>query len=132
MAKAIRILVVDDEAAIRRAVSRILERYEYDVLLAATGNEACALLESNTVDIILLDLHMPGMSGATLYHVIATQWPVLAKRVIVLSGDLDARSHESWLQLNRLSVVYKPFQIHELIEAIKRVLPAPAREANGH
>ena len=127
-----RILVVDDEAAIRRAVQRVLERHQFDVLLAASGTEACALLEGHTVDVVLLDLHMPGMSGATLFHVIATQWPVLASRVVVMSGDVDAGSQESWLSLNRLPLVLKPFQIHELLEVIESVVPERLREANGH
>ena len=127
-----RVLVVDDEAAIRRAVRRILERRDYEVFLASGGDEACQVLDSHTIDVILLDLHMPGMSGATLFHVIATQWPVMASRVIVMSGDDDARARESWLALNRLPMVPKPFQIKELLEAVERMLPRPAREANGH
>lgn len=127
-----RILVVDDEAAIRRAVLRVLERHHYEVLLAASGDEACALLEGHTVDVVLLDLHMPGMSGATLFHVIATQWPVLANRVVVMSGDTDAGSHESWLALNRLPLVSKPFQLHELLAVIESVIPKRLREVNGH
>ncbi len=127
-----RILVVDDEAAIGRAVLRVLERHHYEVLLAASGDEACALLEGHTVDVVLLDLHMPGMSGATLFHVIATQWPVLANRVVVMSGDTDAGSHESWLALNRLPLVSKPFQIHELLAVIESVIPKRLREVNGH
>ncbi len=127
-----RILVVDDEASIRRAVQRVLERHHFEVLLAGSGDEACALLEGHTVDVILLDLHMPGMSGATLFHVIATQWPVLANRVVVMSGDVDACSDESWLALNRLPLVLKPFLIHELLEVVENVLPKRLREANGH
>lgn len=127
-----RILVVDDEAAIRRTVQRVLERHHFEVLLAASGEEACALLEGHTVDVVLIDLHMPGMSGATLFHVIATQWPVLANRVVVMTGDVDARSDESWLALNRLPLVLKPFQIHELIKVVESVIPQHLHEANGH
>ena len=127
-----RILVVDDEAAIRRAVQRVLERHDYEVFLASGGDEACQLLESHAVDVILLDLHMPGMSGATLFHVIATQWPVMASRVIVMSGDIDAQARDSWLALNRLPLVLKPFEIHELLEVVERVLPRRWREVNGH
>ena len=96
------------------------------------GDEACQVLDSHTIDVILLYLHMPGMSGATLFHVIATQWPVMASRVIVMSGDDEARARESWLTLNRLPMVPKPFQIKELLEAVERMLPRRAREANGH
>lgn len=75
---------------------------------------------------------MPGMSGATLFHVIATQWPVMASRVVVMSGDVDAQARESWLALNRLPLLLKPFQIHELLAVVERVLPRRWHEANGH
>lgn len=127
-----RVLIVDDEAAIRRATQRVLERHDFEVLLAGGGAEACELLEEHTVDVVLIDLNMPGMSGATLYHVIATQWPVLANRVVVMSGDSHMESHEAWLSINQLPLVHKPFLIRELVDVVEHVLPPDRlREANG-
>ncbi len=127
----IRTLIVDDDAALRRSVGRALERKNFDVTLAASGEEALDLLDRHTVDVVLLDLHLPSMSGATLYHVIATQWPVLANRVIVMTGEVDIASDQSWLELNRLAFLPKPFDLRELLDEITRLLPDQLREANG-
>src|SRR5262249_59515029 len=62
MAKS-RILVVDDEAAIRDSLKMTLEYEGYDFLCAATGQEGLALVERETPDLVLLDVKMPGMDG---------------------------------------------------------------------
>ena len=58
-----RILVVDDEAEIRRSVRMILEYEGYDVLEASSGPEGVALAERETPDLVFLDIKMPGMDG---------------------------------------------------------------------
>ena len=57
------ILVVDDEAQLRRALKSLLAMRGYEVLLAENGAEALALAAERTVDLVILDLAMPGMSG---------------------------------------------------------------------
>ncbi len=126
-----RILVVDDEPAVRRAIEKLLRASGYDVRTAAHGEEACEVLARHDVDVILIDLRMPGMSGATLFHVIVTQWPQYYGRVAVMSGDHDAEETEPWLRINRLPVVLKPFQMDEVLAVIQHILPSRERHANG-
>lgn len=125
------ILVVDDEEAIRRVLSRALTRMGHSVHTAMGGEEACELLNAVRVDAVLMDLRMPTMSGQTLFHMIATQWPHLASRVIVMSGDPNAQDHEDWLNLHDLPVITKPFDIEQVTELITRLTAEERREANG-
>ncbi len=124
-------LVVDDELGIRRVLSRALTRFGHTVLLATTGEEACQVLATSEVDLILMDLRMPSMSGQTLFHSIASQWPELAGRVVIMSGDPEADDHENWLSLHDLPVLTKPFDISQLLDLITRLTASPRREANG-
>ena len=125
------ILVVDDEPGIRRVLSRALTRLGHTVVLATTGEEACQVLETSQVDVVMMDLRMPSMSGQTLYHAIASQWPELVGRVVVMSGDPEADDHESWLSLHDLPVLPKPFDIAQLLHLITGLTESPRREANG-
>lgn len=125
------VLVVDDEPGIRRVLSRALTRLGHTVVLATTGEEACQVLETSQVDVVMMDLRMPSMSGQTLYHAIASQWPELVGRVVVMSGDPESDDHESWLSLHDLPVLPKPFNIAQLLDLITRLSESPRREANG-
>ena len=124
-------LVVDDEPGIRNVLSRALTRFGHSVVLATTGEEACQVLESSPVDVVMMDLRMPSMSGQTLYHAIASQWPELVGRVVVMSGDLEAEDHDSWLSLHDLPVLPKPFDISQLLDLITQLTATPRREVNG-
>jgi CheY-like chemotaxis protein len=124
-------LVVDDEPGIRKVLSRALTRFGHTVVLATTGEEACQVLETSQVDVVMMDLRMPSMSGQTLYHAIASQWPELVGHVVVMSGDLEAEDHESWLSMHDLPVLPKPFDIAQLLDLITRLTESPRREANG-
>lgn len=127
----LRILVVDDDASVRKVLQRALKLGGHTPFLAATGEAACELLASHDVDLILMDLRMPSMSGQTLYHVIASQWPHLASRVVVMSGDPDAEDHGDWLTLHRLPVIPKPFELASLLSLIEHFVNNAQRRANG-
>lgn len=126
-----RILVVDDESAVRRVVARLLATAGYDVVEAATGEEAMTVLESEPADAVLLDLRMPGMSGQTLFHAIRSQWPTLAAVVIVMSGDPEAPEHDAWLSLHGVRVLAKPFDRATLLRTIDDLWVPDQRRAHG-
>ncbi len=118
------ILVVDDEPAIRRALERALKRWGHTVHLATSGEAACETLGGYPVDLVLMDLRMPGMSGQTLFHSIVARWPHLVNRVIVMTGDPEAEDHYDWLQHHDLPMLMKPFELAQL----ERLLRAVAAE----
>lgn len=129
--RAYTILVVDDEPSMRRVLNRVLTQAGHRVHAASTGEEAVELLRLHAVDAILMDLRMPSMSGQTLYHVIASQWPDLASRVVIMSGDADAEDHAGWLDLHDLPILDKPFQVGDVLRMLARLLASQSREANG-
>jgi DNA-binding NtrC family response regulator len=129
--RSLRVLVVDDDPSVRRVLERALELRGHEPLLAARGEAAIELLRSHEVDVVLMDLRMPSMSGKTLFHVIASQWPQLATRTVIMSGDPDSRDHEEWLSLNNLPVINKPFELSDLFALIERLLTDERRQANG-
>jgi CheY-like chemotaxis protein len=83
------ILVVDDTALAREAVSKLLEYEGFKVLRAEHGRDAWAMMYDNTPDLILLDLMMPEMDGVTLLRMIrrSDRWEHLP--VVVLTGASD-------------------------------------------
>ncbi|NIM48132.1 MAG: response regulator [Gemmatimonadales bacterium] len=124
------ILIVDDDPAVRRVLSRAMGQIGYGVLLATTGEEACEVLAARHVDLILMDLRMPSMSGQTLFHMIRTQWPHLAARVVIMSGDPEAKDHEDWLDLHNVPVLSKPFGIPQIVDLTRRLTATERREAS--
>ena len=108
------VLLVDDEPAIRRALERALKRWGHTVQIATDGEGAIEILGHEPVDLVLMDLRMPGMSGQTLFHSIAARWPHLIERVVVMTGDLEAEDHFDWLKVHDLPSLMKPFELKQL------------------
>ncbi|MBI4499567.1 MAG: response regulator [Gemmatimonadetes bacterium] len=127
--KGLRVLVVDDEPAVRRALEKALTRNGYSVLLATSGEQACEMLASEPVDAILMDLRMPSMSGQTLFHLILSQWPHLVPRIAIMSGDPE--DQQEWLEMHNLPVLAKPFELARVFGMIDMLTAAERRQANG-
>jgi len=125
------ILVVDDYKAVRRALGRALESVGYTVFLAASGEEALVILREHHIDAVVMDLHMPVMSGQTLFHVLISKWPELKAKVLIMTGDAKAEEKETWLKLYDLPIVKKPFALGEVITLIDVLTRDEPREANG-
>ena len=125
---AIRILVVDDEAAIRRALRPPLLELGFQVAEASRGEEALQLLRSTAFEAVLLDINMPGIGGIeTLRRIraFAPRLPVLMLTV----RDQEEEKVEA-LELGADDYVTKPFSTRELIARIRtavRRVHAPAR-----
>ena len=124
----IRVLIVDDEAAIRRALRPPLAELGFQVHEASRGEEALQLLHSTPVDVVLLDINMPGIGGIeTLRRIrsFAPRLPIL----MVTVRDGEEEKVEA-LELGADDYVTKPFSIRELVARIRtahRRVHAPAR-----
>jgi len=121
-AAGITILLVDDEVAILSGTRRLLERHGYTVLTAESGPEALQVAEHATgsIDVILLDLRMPGMSGSEVFGPLAVARP--DARIIICSGyELDAHA-QALLDRGAAAFVRKPFRLDELRAAITGAL----------
>ena len=124
----IRILVVDDETAIRRALKPPLVELGFQVAEAARGEEALQMMRTTTFDAILLDVNMPGIGGVeTLRRIRATtsRTPILMLTV----RDKEEEKVEA-LDLGADDYVTKPFSTRELIARVRaaiRRVKSPAR-----
>ncbi len=78
------VLFVDDETNVLAGLSRILRKEAYDILTATSAEEALGLLESHSVDVIVSDEDMPGMSGTELLACVARDYPEIVG--IILTG----------------------------------------------
>jgi DNA-binding NtrC family response regulator len=121
MSKA-RILVCDDEAAARRGAVRALGTAEYDFVECGDGRACLAALERprHGVDLILLDLRMPGMDGmTTLAHVTALPAP---PPVVVVTADSTLRTAIEAVKAGAVDYLSKPYEIDELRFVVRKSL----------
>jgi len=110
----LRVLIVDDEEAVRRPMAKFLARRGARVNEAADGEEALAWLGAQDVDLILVDLRMPRMTGVELYDKLEQARPGLAARVMFLSGDVSQLSEPGNTPVPRERVLVKPLELGEL------------------
>jgi two-component system response regulator FlrC len=112
------VLVVDDDEAICSAMRDALERHGYRVLSARNGVEALSVLGGTRVNLIVLDLMMPGMSGWEVLTAQAGDPKMCGTPVLIVSALRDV-SEPSHLGVVRLAL-QKPFRLHELLDAVAR------------
>src|SRR5258705_6437113 len=116
------ILVVDDEAGLRRVLERILTRHGYRVLAAGSAEAAYELLSSEEADALLLDIHLPTMSGLALYLAMIHRWPALEGRIAIMTGDAEADEVRTWLEHHRCAGIRKPFNLEQVTDWVSAVL----------
>ena len=124
----IRILLVDDESAIRRALRPPLVELGFQVVEAWRGEEAIQMLRAGGFDVVLLDVNMPGIGGIETLRRIRTFAPRLPILMLTVR-DAEAEKVEA-LELGADDYVTKPFSTRELIARIRtavRRVQAPAR-----
>jgi PAS domain S-box-containing protein len=109
-----RILVVEDEPEIAQMVAEVLRRDGHEILLAGSGRQALARLETEDVDLILSDLRMPDLDGPGLYRELSALSPALAKRVVFVTGDVLTPETGSFLSKAALPVLEKPLDPYDL------------------
>jgi DNA-binding response OmpR family regulator len=124
-----RILVVDDEPALRRTLERALGSMGYDVVSVGDPHLAYELLDAADYDLVVLDIHMPQMSGDTLAIALLRRWPKLVGRVLLMSGDPWALRADWPDELRRCPLLVKPFTLDGLAALVRSTLAAPAPQA---
>ena len=110
----LRILIVEDDEAIRRPMARFLAWRGAEVLEVGDGQEALGRLGQWPADVILADVRMPRMDGIELYHRLEDGRPDLAARVMFLSGDLFRLAESGDTPVGPERVLVKPVDLDEL------------------
>jgi two-component system, response regulator, stage 0 sporulation protein F len=120
-----RILIVDDDPSIRYMLSRVLLEEGYEALSAADGREGLKMAADREVDLVLLDLKMPGMNGQEVLQELALLRPGLP--VIIMTACPGQKGQGPLAGVSAL--LQKPLDFSMLLEAIRKLLAQAAASA---
>lgn len=124
-----RILVVDDDRAVRTAIQTLLEYEGFDVALADGGHHGLEALEAGVFDVVIVDIFMPGMDGLETikaFHVQAPAVPIIAMSGFIFR-DSSGPAPDFLKMATKLGAAYslhKPFRPRELLQAVESCLGA--------
>ena len=122
----IKVLVVDDEPAICKALTIALDRAGYDAVSAESGDSALALVGTTHVDVLLVDLRIPDTRGDVVFELAAATQPHLRKQTVFMTGDISERA-QKLVASCKCTMLRKPFELRQMIEAIDAVAPKQQR-----
>jgi two-component system NtrC family sensor kinase len=117
-----RVLVVDDEPELASLMRDLLEQAGYEVATAESGALALALLDEARFDAIVSDLRMPDMDGAGLWREVLDRHPLLAQRMLFVTGDTLSPDARDFLRTARCVALDKPFSKAGLLAGVKALL----------
>lgn len=116
------ILTVDDEEHILELLKYNLEQNGYQVVQAETGEEAIEILDNQPIDIVLLDLMLPGIDGLDVLKYIRKTEKLASKPVLMLTAKGEEIDTVLGLEMGADDYIGKPFGVHELLARLKAVL----------
>lgn len=118
-----RIMIVDDDASIRRTLHLLLSKAGYDVVQASDGFEAVRLWRQSGGDLVITDLHMPEKDGIETIIELLSHTPRI--RIIAMSGGGQTKRLDllgSMALLGSVHTIEKPFTLSEMLKAVHRAL----------
>ena len=118
--KKIKTLVVDDEETVRALFQRILQNAGYDVITAPNGAEALSVMAQGGIDMALLDIKMPGLSGIDVLGKIKADGLDLC--VIMVTAVADVQVAVESMKLGAYDYITKPFDQNEMLGKIRQAL----------
>lgn len=123
------IVVADDDRAIRESLRRALSLAGYDVVSASNGNEVLRALDSNTVDLLVLDVTMPELDGVATTKLIRAQGR--PEPILMLTARTELSDRIAGLDAGADDYLAKPFDLPELQARIRALLRRPAQVSSG-
>ncbi|WP_052832124.1 PAS domain S-box protein [Skermanella aerolata] len=122
---ALRLLIVDDDPEIALTLAEMLEPDGHAIDIAGNGAEALERLAGQSFDLIISDLRMPELDGPGLYRELAARYPDMLDRIFFVTGDTLGSGVRDFLEETGAPVVEKPFEPHDLREAMARIVSVP-------
>jgi DNA-binding response OmpR family regulator len=120
------VLLVDDDAAVAKALAAVLTRAGYRVTVAGSAREAEGRLDER-FDALVLDLRMPEMRGDALYYLAAARQPWLADRTVFVTGDITEQA-EQIIRQTGCTLLHKPFRGEMLLHHVIALAPLDRRD----
>ena len=117
-----RILIVDDERDIVKALTIRLQRAGYEVVTAFDGAQGIFMAHKENPDLIILDIRMPSGNGFSVAEKLKESANTVAVPIIFLTGSPERNSEERAIALGARFYVKKPYDPEELLDAIRRAL----------
>ena len=114
------VLIVDDQDSIRMSLAAVLEDSGYNIIEAESGYQAIDAVKQSSIDLVLLDIKMPGINGVQTFREIKKISPGTA--VVMMTGFALEDLVEAALEEGAYSVVYKPFDVEKIISLVESVI----------
>lgn len=121
MEKKQKIMLVDDEFINRMLFKELLILYDYEVVTAPGGKEVLELIRQHNIDVILLDIFMPEMSGFEVCEILKNDPETNKIPIIMLTALADDRSRKQAFEAGAVGYLTKPVGIDKIIDEIERV-----------
>ena len=125
-----RILVIEDDPYVSEWLADALAADGHDVTVAENGLKALENIRHTSFDLILSDLRMPELDGASLYRELEHQWPSVAQRVIFLTGNADDPTYQPFLARLEGRSLTKPLDLEALSRLVRRSLQTRRNEGD--
>jgi len=126
--KPAKVLVVDDDRFLRKALTYVLCRHGYDVIEACDGEEGLSIIRDVHPDLVYLDVVMPKMGGPALAKRLLARQPSL--KVVFISGYADEAIGDRRMLEEGASFLQKPFTLDALLLKVRRVLDEARRRSS--
>ncbi len=122
MQQRVRVLVIDDEAAVGRAIKRVLGNCEVEV--STSGADGIARYEALQPDLVLCDLMMPEISGPVVYETLRARFPDVDQHIVFMTGGVFTTKTQTFVDTTALPVLKKPVALTQLRELVARYAKA--------
>ena len=117
------VAVVDDDAAMRGSVGRLLRSAGYDAELLPSGEAMLDCVATSAAVCLVVDIHLGGMSGVELGRQLSARGVALP--IIFMSGVADHATEEAAIEVGCVAFLHKPFPANLLMDAIEKALQSP-------
>ena len=119
-----KILIVDDEQNVRQLIGKVLEKEGYEISYACDGREGLDIFHKKNIDLIISDIKMPEMSGIEFLHEVKKQEPDIDFILITAFATMETAIEA--IKNGAQDYVTKPFDIKEIVDAVKKYLYLPS------
>ncbi|MEA3349032.1 MAG: response regulator [Chloroflexota bacterium] len=117
-----KILIVDDDAFMRRLLHQVLHQSGYEVIIATNGQEGINKIASENPDLVVMDQHMPNMNGDEALRILRADPNTRALPILIASATLESNDVEKLERAGATGFIPKPFQVKQLLPTIQQQL----------